>query len=410
LSGGSIIRIAHIPNHFDANLFSTKNSQKQPQPWKRLAIAGKALFFQGIIYPPIGTAERICQTAQHLICARSRRLHPPRRRFPGYNSTGTCMHRLRDTLAYTAVWLAIEVGRIAVRIFPRRLFLSLSMAVADVAFYLFRGFRKRSMANLSLALGDRFDSIKIRTMVRASLRNFFRSFCELGIAVGQTRQQILAEIPLSGLEHLNAAAAKGKGVIALSAHLGNFLLLGTRLAAEGRPINVLINQTRNKKIAELRSRHRNRIGQRTIPARPRKEAFRKLVQVLRQNEIAIMIADEFRSGSGVHVAFFGRTVIARRGPATLALRTGAAVVPAYLVRNSAGELRLVIEPEIEFSRTGNIKTDIIENTLRMTRWLERTLRSYPDQWNWMTIHWQEGRLEVFTETEHDDEETAHRSM
>jgi len=316
------------------------------------------------------------------------------------------MQRLIETLSYLAVQLGLALSSLAVSLVPRSWLLAFFRAAADLGFHLFHKFRERSKTNLKLALGNELHDREIADVVRATLRNFFRDIVELGIAYASQRQRIRAEIPISGLQHLNAAIAKGQGVIVLSGHLGNFLLLGTRLAAEGLSVNVLINQTHNKKIAELRSRQRDRIGQRTIHARPRKQAFRELIRVLRENEIVIMIADEFRSGSGVYVTFFGRTVLARRGPATLALRTGAAVVPACLVRNPAGELGLVIEAEIELSRTGKIKTDIIQSTVQMTQWLEKTVRSYPGQWNWMTIHWQDGAkagLAVGTAREEDEE-------
>jgi len=80
-------------------------------------------------------------------------------------------------------------------------------------------------------------------------------------------------------------------------------------------------------------------------------------------------------------------VIARRGPVTLALRTGAAVVPACMVRQADDSLRLIIEPELELERGERNAEAIRENTIRITRWLERTVRSYPEQWNWMNIHW-----------------------
>ncbi len=314
------------------------------------------------------------------------------------------MHGLRDTLAYTAVWLAIEVGKIAVRIFPRRLFLSLSAVFADLAFYLFRGFRKRSIKNLSLALGDRFDSTKIRTMARASLRNFFCSCCELGFAVGQTPRQLQAEIRIQGREHMTAALARGQGAIALSGHLGNFFLVGTRLAAEGYSTHVLINLPRTGTLTQILDHYRLKIGQKTIHARPRRQAFHELVQVLRRNEIAVVIADEYRSGSGIDVPLFGRIVRARRGPATLALRTGAALVPVYLARRSSGELVLTIEPELELQRTGRTQADVRENTLRITQWVERMVRSYPDQWNWMNIHWQQAAPGALLKEDHQDED------
>jgi lauroyl/myristoyl acyltransferase len=73
---------------------------------------------------------------------------------------------------------------------------------------------------------------------------------------------------------------------------------------------------------------------------------------------------------------------------TLALRTGAAIVPANMVRQADDSLRLIIEPELELDRSGKGSAQIAENTARMVQWLERTVRAYPDQWNWMNIrHW-----------------------
>jgi KDO2-lipid IV(A) lauroyltransferase len=298
------------------------------------------------------------------------------------------MHWLLETLAHGGIWLAIEIGRLLVRILPRQFLLSVSAGAAYLGFYLFRSFRKRSTRNLSFALGEQLDPPEIGAMVRRSLKNFFRDFVELGFAFESSTEQIRAEIPIRGREHLEAALAKGKGAIALSAHLGNFLLVGTRLAAEGFSTYVLINPPRNNRLARLRADYRMKIGQRTIHARPRREAFRELVQVLRRNEVAVVIADEYRSASGIDVPFFGRPVLARRGPATLALRTGAALVPIYLIRERSGKLTLMIEPEIELFRSGMIQADVKENTLRITQRLERTVRSYPDQWNWMNVHWQ----------------------
>jgi len=297
------------------------------------------------------------------------------------------MHRLRDMLAYAALWLAIEAARLAVRILPRRFLLLLSTALSDTAFYLSSGFRGRSTGNLRRAFGNRYDANESRSLVKESLRNFFRSFFEMGLALEQTPEQMRAQIPVQGREHLSRALAKNAGVIAISGHLGNFFLVGSRLAAEGYSTHVLIKQPKAGTLAEIFDHYRLKIGQKTIHARPRREALRELIRVLRLNEVAVVIADEFRSGSGVYVPFFGHTVLARRGPATLALRTGAALVPVYLIRDPGGALRLVIEAEIELAKIGDTNSDVGENTRRITQWLERTVRAYPDQWNWMHVHW-----------------------
>ncbi len=292
------------------------------------------------------------------------------------------------------MWLTFELGRLAVKIFPRRFLCSLFEGMADLGFHLFRSFRERSINNLSSALGERLEAKEITEVVRRSLRNFFRDFVEIGLALETSPEEARSEIPIRGREYLEAALAKGKGTIILSAHLGNFFLLGTRLAIEGYPAHVLVNQSPQGKMSQLMDHYRLKIGQRTVHARPRRQASNELVEILRRNELAIVIADEYRSGSGIYVPFFGHTVLARRGPATLALRTGAALVPAYLVRDSIGKLTLIIEPEIQLIKSGRVKADVRENTLRITRWLERTVRSYPDQWNWMNIRWHQSSLGV----------------
>lgn len=308
------------------------------------------------------------------------------------------MFRLLQGLTFLSLWLAIKAARAAVRVLPRRFIVAFSQTLADAGFYLFHGFRKRSIANLSVALGERLEGKRISEITRASLRNFFRDVAELGFAFETPPEAIRAEIALQGREHLEAALAKGKGVIALSAHIGNFFMVGTRLASEGYPVHVLVKQAGNGRLSRLLDQCRLEVGQKTIHARPRRKAFRELLQVLRLNGIAMVIADEYRSGEGVSVPFFGRPVAARRGPATLALRSGAAVVPVYLIREPSGGLRLIIEPELELVRSGEIQPDVEKNTLLFTQWLERVVRSYPEQWNWTTVRWQESSRGAPTES------------
>jgi KDO2-lipid IV(A) lauroyltransferase len=281
----------------------------------------------------------------------------------------------------------MQAGCFVARLLPRQYLYHFSDLLAVAGFYLFRGFRRRSIRNVQIALRQDFDGAVVQRIVRRSLQNFFRDFVEIVTALVTPSNRLRSEIPVIGREHLDAALAKGNGVIVISAHLGNFFLLGTRLALEGYPVHVLVNQPKNGHFAKLMDEYRLKVRQNTIHARPRRDASHELVQVLRRNELAVLIADEHRRGAGISVPFFGRTVQARRGPATLALRTGAAVVPAYLVRNGKSHLQLIIEPELKLVRAARNKPEIRENTLLITQWLESAVRAYPDQWNWMNIHW-----------------------
>jgi KDO2-lipid IV(A) lauroyltransferase len=286
---------------------------------------------------------------------------------------------------YFGTWAGIALGRLAARFLPRHWLFRFSDALANIGYRCFSGFRTRSKINITTVFGETMSAGAIEEMARQSLRNILRSCVEVAVALEASDSELRALVPLVGSEHLDSALAKGSGVLVLSAHLGNFFLIGSRLAIEGYPVSVLVNQPRDNRLAKLMEKYRLQVRLKTIQARPRREALKTLQNSLRRNNITVIISDEFRRGRGVEAAFFGRTVIARRGPATVALRTGAAIVPACMVRQRDGSLKLVIEPELELDRSGKGSAQIRENVVRITRWVERIVRAYPDQWNWMNI-------------------------
>lgn len=303
-------------------------------------------------------------------------------------------------VAYQSTRLGFTVGSHLAKSFPGGVYWC-SDQLAKAGFYLFGGFRKRSIRNIEVAFRGMIEGPEGTNIARQSLRNFIRACVEIAALIDASDKEIRAKIIVHGREHLQSALEKGNGVLVLSAHLGNFFLVGTRLAVEGFPTYVLVNQPRDGHFAMLMDAYRLQIRQRTIHARPRHQALNELNAVFRRNQIAVVIADEYRKGSGVRVPLLGRTVIARRGPATMAMRTGAAVVPACMIRQPDKTLRLIIEPELELVRSGKGKTEIEENTMRMTEWLERTVRKYPDQWNWTNIRWWESPNRAsMTESQH----------
>src|SRR3954451_8637120 len=295
--------------------------------------------------------------------------------------------RFIGTLTFVTARIGFQVASALTGYLPRSWLFRIADCFASVGFHLCRGFRRRSMNNISIALRTELNDVEIAGIVRRSLRNFLRACVETGVALQSSDERLISEIPLFGRENLDAAQRKGKGVIALSAHLGNFFLVGCRLSIDGYPTYVVVNQPRDTRCADLMDQYRLGVRERTIRARPRRQALHSLTEVLRRGEVAVILADEYRKDSGVRVPLFGRTVVARRGPVTLALRTGAAVVPVCMVRRPDDSLQLIIEPELELERSAKGRAAIQENTLRLTQWLERTVRKYPDEWNWTNIRW-----------------------
>jgi len=267
---------------------------------------------------------------------------------------------------------------------PDRSVKLLTSALSRFTFAILWKYRLRMEQNLALALGEELPSHEQRqAVIRRVWRNFAQGVLEtLPLLHNPKNEKVMASVGIAGEEHLKRALAKGKGVIALSAHLGNFTMIGIRLAAAGYDFSALVKQPRDSRFARLWDYYRSNVGIATISAKPRREAVRGILKALRANRIVLVIADEFKSG-GVPVEFFGVHSPAPRGPATLALRTGAATVPMSMIRDSHDRLTLYIEPEIELIQTGNRERDTAANTVLFTRRLEAMIRRHPDQWNWI---------------------------
>ncbi|HTN70319.1 MAG TPA: lysophospholipid acyltransferase family protein [Methylomirabilota bacterium] len=266
---------------------------------------------------------------------------------------------------------------------PYRLLFLYTSFMAKVTFAMLWKYRTRMEENVAMALGDQItDPAERRALVRRAWRNFAQGILETGSVMHFSKERIIATVRLKGEEHLKRALAKGKGVLALSAHLGTFTLIGGRLAASGYPFTAVVKHPSDERFARLIDHYRARLGIQTISAKPRREAVRGILRALRKNRIVLVIADEFKSG-GVMVDFMGQSSPAPRGPASLALRTGAVTLPMFATRQPDGSLVLSIGPEIEPVQNDDLEQSVTATTALYTRYLEDAIRRYPDQWNWL---------------------------
>jgi KDO2-lipid IV(A) lauroyltransferase len=254
---------------------------------------------------------------------------------------------------------------------------------AWITFWLLWKYRKRMEENVATALGDEIVSpVDRKALVWKAWTNFARGVLETCEIVHLSKEEIVSRIAIEGGEHLKQALAKGKGVIALSAHLGAFTMIGPRLGAGNYPFSSVVKQPKDEHFARYIDDLRAQKGVRTISAKPRREAVRGILKSLRENRIVLVIADEFKSGD-VMVDFMGQISPAPRGPATLALRTGAATLPVFSIWRPDGSLALLIEPEIAPVRLEDLEKSVVATTALFTCHLESAIRRYPEQWNWL---------------------------
>ena len=265
---------------------------------------------------------------------------------------------------------------------PYRCSAFITSLMARFAFMFLWKFRRRMEENVEKALGhDIADPRERKRLVRRAWNNFALGVLDTMAVMHMSKERIAASIAIEGEEHLKRALAKGKGVIALSAHLGAFTMIGGRLAAAGYAFSCVVKHPADERMARVINDYRTQLGISTISAKPRQEAVRGILQALRKNGIVLVIADEFKSG-GVEISFMGQKAAAPRGPASLALRTGAATLPMFAARAPDGSVVLRIGSEIEPVRHGDVETSIAETTRLFTHHIEDAVRRFPDQWNW----------------------------
>jgi Kdo2-lipid IVA lauroyltransferase/acyltransferase len=253
---------------------------------------------------------------------------------------------------------------------------------------LFLGRRKKiALANLRLVFGNRKGAEEINAIYRECLTRTVTSFLEsmkfcllpLPVAKGL--------IEIGGKEHLDAALKRGKGIIIAGLHLGNFPLLAAKLALEGYPIAVIIKKPRNKYIAQLYTSMTDTVGIGFIDGRERRLAAQQSLRQLRGGGIVYIIIDQNPPYPDITVDFFGYPVPSFKGPVVLALRTGAAILPAFIVYENGWRHKLIIEKPFTLETTGDQERDIAHNLARLMKLAEGYIERYPEQWWWWHRRW-----------------------
>ena len=288
---------------------------------------------------------------------------------------------MRETIEY---WLVLAVAR-TLGVMPRGLARLLAGLLAFVVYWTFGRLRRVGVRNLELALPEL--SSKARTEI---LRKVYRSlgcqlveFCRMTrYTAANTRNWIRTE----GLEHYLAAQARGKGVLIVTGHLGAWELSSFYHSLMGYPMGMVIRRLDNRRLDDYVNATRCLHGNRVL----RKDEFaRGLLTAMRGGEtVGILMDTNMRPPQGVFVEFFGRQACTASGLARVALKTGAAVLPGFMLWEAA-EKKYVLHfgPELKFEQTGDAEADATAATQLCASATEHWIRRYPDQWLWIHRRW-----------------------
>jgi KDO2-lipid IV(A) lauroyltransferase len=273
------------------------------------------------------------------------------------------------------------------RTLPPKALVFISKIMGTIVFYLFRKYRERVFNNLSFALKREKNLDEIKILAKKVFFHFTLTPLESIYLVANPLERFLLKIKIQGRDHLDAALAKGNGVIALGAHLGSFTLLGTRLAVEGYLFNAIINEANFPTLMKRLDTYGKKMGQKLFFPKPATVSVKKSLNCLHRNEILYLVADEQQRRGGLSVPFFGQRAFTPPGPAVFSLKTGAPILPMFVLRGNGIQRTMVIGSPVEIERTLDEKKDIETLTAKFTEVIEEMIRQYPSQWAWLNRRW-----------------------
>lgn len=243
-----------------------------------------------------------------------------------------------------------------------------------------------AMENIEKSLiGKNMTGEEIKRLTIGVYMHYGRVLFEIPHVFRLNNNNVHKYFEVEGGENLENALRKGKGVLALTAHLGNWELMAVavnmlfgKVAAVARPMR---NQAVNLLIQKLRTH----CGMEVIP---KQKAMRKIMAALKKNMILGILLDQSVDWyEGEFLPFIGRTACVNKGLALLAMKTGSPVLPIFALGQENGRYRIHIGKAVDIVNTGDKTSDLEANTLIFTRLIEEQVIKYPDQWFWFHRRW-----------------------
>ncbi|GAC1655956.1 MAG: lysophospholipid acyltransferase family protein [Acidobacteriaceae bacterium] len=288
---------------------------------------------------------------------------------------------MREEIEYRVVWVILRV----IGGMPQALGRGLAYGVGLLAYLLLGKLRRVGLRNLEIA----FPNLGLKEKKRV-LRKLYmglgRQLVEFCLFPKYTRENVEEIAVYEGFENYDRARAQGKGVFFLTGHFGGWEVGSFATSVYGNPLRIVIRELDNPKVNALVNRYRTLHGNTLMDNR---DFVRGLIGAVRAGEtVGILMDTNMTPPQGVFVDYFGELACTASGMAKIASRTGAAVLPAYTIWDEVlRKYKIIFEPALTLTFTGDAEADALANTAMFTKKLEEVARRYPEQWLWVHRRW-----------------------
>lgn len=236
--------------------------------------------------------------------------------------------------------------------------------------------------------GADLDAEAERQAVRAAAQGYARYWMESLRLPAMDPAAIDARFSIDGVDHISAARAAGTGAVLALPHVGGWEVGGSWLVRQGFPLAVVVEEIRPPELFRWFVGLRSGVGMQVIPLG--RGAGTQVLRALRANQVVALLSDRDIGGGGIEVEFFGERTTLPAGPATLALRVGAPVLPTAVYFAGPGH-HAVVRPPVVVERSGRIRDDVTSLTQALAYELEDLIRAAPEQWHLFQPNWPSDR-------------------
>jgi lauroyl/myristoyl acyltransferase len=286
-------------------------------------------------------------------------------------------------------YYAYRAGAGLARLLPEPVGAALARGATRIGSGLMTERRKQVARNLRRVHGPGFSGPELHRAVAATFDSYGRYFYELFRLPTYEPEWIESHFRCPGIEHIAAGVAEGRGAVLALPHLGNWDFAGAWLALQGYRVTVVAEPVEPPELFDWFVETRARLGMRVVPLGP--AAGTEVLKAVHANEVVCLLADRDLTGDGVEVEFFGERTTLPGGPALVALRGGAPLLPAGCYFRDHGSHETTILPPVPTARSGRIRDDLARVTQDLAHRFEDLIRVAPTHWHLLQPNWPSDR-------------------
>jgi len=290
----------------------------------------------------------------------------------------------KNSLLEYLLYLLVKFQAILFQFLPFKLSLSIGRKLGMLGPYINLKRKRIAYANLKLALGNKYGPSQLSRILKQTYINIGQGIIETLLLPKINKAYAERNFTYEGFEIIDRALKKGKGIILLTPHLGNWEMANAALPFKGYPYKAIAREQKPFLINQMLNSYREYHGCKVIS---KGMPIREIIKALRNNEIVGMLVDQDAGKGGIFVNFFNRPASWHRGVMEFALSTGCTVLPGFIIRQGGAKLKFLVCDPVVFPEDCSDEEKIRSGFSQFVSKLQEMVIRYPDQWLWQHKRW-----------------------